>query len=49
MNTRKIENSIGETGGSLTLDYDIEMNGVRTERNLLKIDISPKKAGNATL
>lgn len=40
--TRRIDNTLGADGGSLFIDYDIEMNGVCTERSRLTIDVTPQ-------
>ena len=41
VNTRRMENSVGEQGGMISLDYFLEVRGVNTERNRLTVEVTP--------
>ena len=41
VNTRGLSNTVSETGGTIRLDYSLEIQGVNTERNRLEIEVRP--------
>ena len=41
MNTRSVQNSINGNRGKISLDYTIEMRGVKTERNRFSMEVTP--------
>lgn len=41
MNTRSVQNSIVNNSGKISLDYTIEMRGVKTERNRFSMEVTP--------
>ncbi len=42
VNTRRLSDSVSLTGGSLEIDYVIELRGVPTERTVLRLEVVPK-------
>ena len=44
--TRNLSNSLCEEGGMINLDYVLEFKGIKTQRNVMRIDIKPRKEEN---
>lgn len=40
-NTRNVENNVSEKGGTILLDYCLEVRGINTERNRMLIEVRP--------
>lgn len=41
VNTRKVGNNVSEKGGTILLDYCLEVRGINTERNRMFIEVRP--------